>query len=41
MKSGSRTYNDFNKFWKPREKVKGKLVKWYYRMFNIPIKDLL
>lgn len=37
----NKTFNDFNKFWKPREKVKGKLVKWYYRMFNIPIKDLL
>lgn len=41
MKSGNRTYTDFNKFLKSKEKVKGKLVKWYYRMFNIPIKDLL
>ena len=41
MKSGNRTFKDFNNFWKPREKVNGKLVKWYYRMFNIPIKDLL
>ena len=41
MKSGKRTYEDFNKFWKPIENGKGKLVKWYYLMFNIPIKDLL
>lgn len=39
--SKNKTFNDFNNFWKPREKVKGKLVKWYYRMFNIPTKDLL
>lgn len=41
MKSGNRTFKDFNNFWKPIEKVKGKLVKWYYLMVNIPIKDLL
>lgn len=41
MKSESRTFKDFNNFWKPREKVNGKLVKWYYRMFNIPLKNLL
>lgn len=39
--SKNKTFNDFSNFWKPIEKVKGKLVKWYYRMFNIPIKDLL
>lgn len=39
--SKNKTFKDFNNFWKPKEKVKGKLVKWYYRMFNIPIKDLL
>ena len=40
MKSGNKTYHDFSKFW-PKEKVKGKLVKWYYHMSDIPIKDLL
>ena len=40
MKSVNRTYEDFNKFCKPREKVKGKLIKWYNKMFYNP-KDLL
>lgn len=47
--SENKTFNDFNNFWNHTEsvddklvkKVNGKLVKWYYDMFNIPIKDLL
>ena len=41
MKSENKTFNDFNNFLSSKEKLKGKLVKWYYDMFNVPIKDLL
>lgn len=41
MKSENKTFNDFSNFWNHTERVDGKLVKWYYDMFNIPTKDLL